>query len=130
MDSYPISSNSLEKFYYIDGTYLGEQYNKHLSDYHDWDQKDQADKWLLFPANCGEYLSLDETSLCNGELYTILTNKKGSIVAIIEGTNAEDIIKVIKQIPSNTRDYVKGVTLDMVGAMGKNRKELYLSKMS
>jgi hypothetical protein len=34
----------------------------------------------------GEYLSIDETSLSHGELYTILTNKKakgkkGSIVA-------------------------------------------------
>jgi len=41
---------------------------------------------LLFPENIGELLSLDETEMSNGELYTILTNKsakgkQGSIVA-------------------------------------------------
>ena len=47
--------------------------------------------------NTGKYLSLDETSLSNGELYTILTNKnahgkKGSIIAIVKGTKAMDVI--------------------------------------
>jgi len=46
-----------------------------------------------------EYLSKDETSLSDGELYTILTNKaakgkKGSIIAIMAGTRAGDIMKV------------------------------------
>jgi hypothetical protein len=44
----------------------------------------------LFGKNLEMYLSLDETSLSNGELYTILTNKsakgkKGAIVVIIKG---------------------------------------------
>ncbi|WP_262510458.1 hypothetical protein [Arcticibacterium luteifluviistationis] len=52
----------------------------------------------------GEYLSIDETSLSDGELYTILTNKaakgkRGSIVAIIAGTKAADIMKVLRKIP-------------------------------
>jgi transposase len=123
LDSYPISSNSLEKFYSINGKHFGEQYKHHLSDYSKWEQKDHADQWLLFTSNCGEYLSIDETSLSNGELYTILTNKeakgkKGSIVAIIEGTQADPIIKIIKQLPLELRRKVKEVTLDMAGAMG------------
>jgi len=32
---------------------------------------------MLFPKNIGEYLSIDEVSLSQGELYTFVTNKKG-----------------------------------------------------
>jgi len=51
----------------------------------------------------GEYLSLHEICLSNGELYTILTNKaahgkKASIVAIVKGTKAEDVIDILKKI--------------------------------
>ncbi|HEY5590526.1 MAG TPA: hypothetical protein VIK55_05860 [Paludibacter sp.] len=73
MDNYPISSNSLEKFFYINGNHLGQQYKDHLSGYKTWDQKKHASEWVLFPENIGSYLSLDETSLSNGELYTVLT---------------------------------------------------------
>ncbi|WP_302847795.1 hypothetical protein [Polaribacter sp. KT25b] len=31
---------------------------------------------MLFPENIGEYLSIDETAFSNGDLYTIVTNKK------------------------------------------------------
>ncbi|HSD06538.1 hypothetical protein [Flavobacterium sp.] len=48
-------------------------------------------------------MSIDETSLSNGELYTILTNKtgkgrKGTIVAMVAGTKAETVISVIEKI--------------------------------
>jgi hypothetical protein len=48
---------------------------KILSDFKIWDQKTHAKEWLIFPENIGKTLSIDETSLSNGELYTILTNK-------------------------------------------------------
>lgn len=122
MDTYPISSNSLEKFFHINGDQLGQQYKDFLSDYSTWDQKEHAYKWLIFPQNIGPRLSIDETSLSNGELYTILTNKdakgrKGAIVAMIEGTRAENIIKVIQKIPQRQRAKVSEITLDMAGAM-------------
>jgi len=87
-----------------------------------WSQKKHAEEYLLFPENIGPYLSLDETALSKGELYTILTNKakggkKGSIVAIIQGTKASDVITVLKQIPLEKRRIVKEITLDMAGAM-------------
>ena len=52
----------------------------------------------------GEYLSLDETSLSQGELYTYLTNKeskgkKGSLIASIKGTKAKEITKIITKKP-------------------------------
>ncbi len=124
MDSYPISSNSLEKFYFVNGNLLGQQYKEHLSGYATWDQREHAQQWLLFPSNVGPFLSLDETALSNGELYTILTNKeasgkKGAIVAIVEGTEAEKVIAVIQKIPEMKRAQVKEVTLDMAGSMNK-----------
>jgi transposase len=95
-----------------------------LSGYDKWIEKEHAEEWLIFPENIGPNLSLDETSLTNGELYTILTNKagkgkKGSLVAIIAGTQSDKIIEVIKKIPLAIRENVKEVTLDMAGCMQK-----------
>lgn len=122
MDHYPISSNSLEKFYSINGDHFGQQYKDYLSDYNTWEQKEHAEDWILFPENIGEYLSIDETSLSNGELYTVLTNKsakgkKGVLVAMIKGTTAETVISVLNRIPKKQRNKVKEVTLDMAGSM-------------
>lgn len=71
----------------------------------------------------GPYLSIDETAFTNGELYTILTNKKakgkkGSIVAMIRGTKAENVNQILQKIPLSKRNKVKEVTLDMAGNMG------------
>lgn len=124
MDNYPISSNSLEKHYHIDGDRLGQQYKDHLSGFQTWDQKEHARDWILFPDNIGPFLSVDETSLSNGELYTVVTNKqgkgrKGTLVAMIEGTGSEKIIAILSKIPEKARRDVKEVTLDMAGSMGK-----------
>ncbi len=80
----------------------------------------------------GEHLSIDETSLSHGELYTILTNKsakgkKGTIVAIVAGTQAEDVVRVIKKIPVNKRKKVKEITLDMAGNMEQIAKQCFPS---
>jgi hypothetical protein len=80
---------------------LERHYKEHLSDYRQWEQFSHAEEWLLFPENMGTRLSIDETSLSDGELYTIVTNKtaKGAIAAIIVGTKADDIIEVLERIP-------------------------------
>lgn len=122
MDNYPISSNSLEKFYQINGNHFGQQYKDHLSDYKSWDQREHAQDWVLFPENLGENLGIDETSLSNGELYTILINrsakgKKGSLIAMVKGTTAETVIHILHKIPRSKRRQVKEVTLDMAGSM-------------
>jgi transposase len=124
LDHYPISSNSLEKFYYINGNYFGKQYKEHLSGFNDWEQKEHAVDWILFPENIGENLSLDETSLSNGELYTVLTNKagkgkKGSLVAMVEGTSSDNVINILSKIPLKQRNRVKEVTVDMAHSMHK-----------
>ena len=84
----------------------------------------------MFPENIGKHLSIDETSLSHGELYTILTNKsakgkKGCIVAIVAGTKAEDVIKVIEKIPLKSRKRVTEITLDMAANMELIAKKMF-----
>lgn len=113
----------MAQFYGVSPRSLQRQYKDYLSDFKTWNQKAHAKQWLLFPKNLGSYLSLDETAFSNGELYTILTNKnakgkKGAIVAMVKGTKAEDVIRVLQQIPLKQRRTVREVTLDMAGNMG------------
>ena len=77
---------------------------------------------MLFSENIGEYLSIDEVSLSQGELYTFVTNKngrgkKGTLVASIKGTLSKDIIEVLEKLPLSSRKLVKEVTLDMARNM-------------
>ncbi|MES2389901.1 MAG: transposase [Bacteroidota bacterium] len=99
-------------------------YRESLSDYLTWEQKEHAKDYMVFPDNTGPLLSIDETALSKGELYTIVTNKaakggKGAIVAMIKGTKAEAITKVLERIPEKTRAKVEEVTMDMAGNMSK-----------
>jgi transposase len=124
LDSYPITARSLERFCHIDGDQLERQYKEHLSDFKTWKPLSHAHEWLLFPENIGPRLSIDETSMSNGDLYTIITNKEGkgrggSLFAIVYGTKSEDIIKVVEQIPEEVLAQVKEVTLDMAETMRK-----------
>ena len=94
-----------------------------MSDFNHWDQKSHAKDWLLFPENIGAYISIDETAFSNGDLYTILTNKKakskkGALVLMVKGTKAETVTKILHKIPLKQRKKVKEVTLDMAGNMG------------
>jgi transposase len=103
---------------------LERHYKEHLSDYKRWGQRSHAEKWLLFPENIGSHISIDETSLSDGELYTIVTNKaakgrKGAIVAIVAGTSSEDVIEVLERMPEKLLNEVKEVTLDMADSMRK-----------
>lgn len=129
-DSSPHSTNSLGRLYGVDGNRLARQYRTQLSEFTHWPQRSHAKQWLLFPQNLGTQLSIDETSLSHGELYTILTNKaakggKGSIVAIMAGTKAETVIEVLRKLPVNQRKKVKEVTLDMAGNMALIAKKCF-----
>ena len=101
-----------------------------MSDFNSWQQKDHAEEWVLFPENMGKNLSLDETSLSNGELYTILTNKsgkgkKGSLIAMVESTKSDKIIEILNKIPVKQRNAVKEVTIDMANSMHKVVKSCF-----
>jgi transposase len=106
----------------VNGKQLEEQYRDHLSGFYDWEQFDHADEWILFEENLGPHLSLDETALSQGELYTILTNKaakgkKGALVAMIKGTDSKTVRAVLEKIPLRKRKKVEEVTLDMAASM-------------
>ena len=97
-------------------------YKEHFSDYRSWDQLEQAQNWLLFENNIGESLSVDETCLSSGEVYTFLTNKagkgrKGTLVAVVKGTKAEDVIQVLKKTDQSRQEKVKEITLDLSSSM-------------
>lgn len=71
----------------MSGKRLQRHYKDHLSDFKQWECKSHAKQWLVYPENIGSYLSIDETALSKGELYTIITNKrakgkKGALVHI------------------------------------------------
>ena len=124
MEEYPITARSLEKHYHIDGDQFERQYKEHLSGFGDWDQKEHAEEWMAFEDNIGEQLSIDETALSNGELYTIVENKaahggKGTIVAMVKGTKAEDVISALEHIDETKREMVKEVTMDLSDSMRK-----------
>lgn len=113
---------SIAESYGLEPKLFERQYKDHLSGFHQWNQKDHADEWLVFEDNIGMHLSLDETSISNGELYSVLTNKagkggKGSLVAMVEGTKAEDISNVFNKIPLLARLQVTEVTLDFSPSM-------------
>lgn len=67
-------------------------------------------------------MSIDETSLSNGEVYTFLSNKdahckKGSIAAYVKGTKSDDIVKNIMRISEEVRSSVLEVTMDLSESM-------------
>ncbi len=111
-------------YFGVNGVLLEEQYRDHLSNFHDWDQLAHANDWILFEDNVGPFLSLDETALSQGELYTVLTNKeakgkKGALVAMIKGTNSETVRAILEKIPLRKRNKVREITLDMAASMEK-----------
>jgi transposase len=118
----PSSLASIARSQKIPEKEFEKQYKEHLSGFKDWQQKDHAEEWMLFPANIGQRLSLDEVAITNGELYTVLTNKefhgrRRALVAMIQGTRSKDVATILAKIPENQRRIVKEVTLDMAESM-------------
>ena len=76
----------------------------------------------MFYKNTGPNVCIDETSLSDGELYTIVTNKdahggKGAIIAIIRGTKVETVVEALKHILWYERAKVLEVTMDFSESM-------------
>ena len=99
-------------------------YRDHLSDFRTWEQRKHAEKWLVFPKNIGDDLSLDEVEVSDGELYTVLTNKerhgrKGSLVAIVQGTKVEVVCAALLKIPLKQRSSVRTITHDLDDSMAQ-----------
>lgn len=118
----PSSLASIAKCQRLPVKEFEKQYKEHLSGFHQWEQKEHAENWILFEKNIGSYLSIDEVAISKGELYTIVTNKaanggKGALVAMVAGVKSSDITAVLRRIPEKQRHTVTEVTLDLSNAM-------------
>ena len=116
--------------YGVDGKKLSSWYKYFLSCYQGWEQLHHASEYVLFKENLGERLSMDETSLSQGELYTIITNKsahggKGSLVGMIKGTKSEDVIYYLNHLPRTKRLKVKEITIDLSPSMRLIAKQAF-----
>jgi transposase len=117
----------LGDYFKLNGKLLEEQYRDHLSDFHQWDQLGHACDWILFPDNIGPQISIDETSLSQGELYTVITNKdakgrKGALIAIIKGTDSDKVRRILEKSSLQKRKIVQEITLDMAPSMERIAK--------
>lgn len=105
----------------IDGSTLEHAYKYTWSGFSAWEQRKHAEDWVLLPQNLGTHLSIDESCL-HDDLFTILTNKdghggQGTVIAMVRGTKAEDVIKVLVQLPEEERKKVQEVTMDLSESM-------------
>lgn len=122
METSPVTCRTFEEFYHVNANTLEKQYKDILSGYRTWSELDHANEWLVFPENIGPHLAIDETSLSNGDLYTIVTNrdKHGGeccLVAIIAGTKSSVVSDALDHIPLEQRGKVEEVTLDLSDSM-------------
>jgi transposase len=101
-----------------------------LSSFRSWSYRKTAHRGLVFEQNLGPRLSIDETALSRGELYTIVTNKdakgkKGTLVAIVKGTKSEEVISIIQIMSRRKRNKVEEITLDLAGSMALIAKKCF-----
>ena len=127
LDNNAVSAQSLETYYRINGKHFQRLYKTRLSNFSTWGQGEHAEDYILNPKNISSNLAIDETALSNGELYTILSNKKAkgkkrSIVAMVKGTLSENVIEVLTKIPAKLRNKVKNISLDMASSMNQIAK--------
>lgn len=124
MDTSPVTCRTLEDYYHVDSNTLERQYKEVLSGYRTWSELSHAGDWIVFPDNVGANMAIDETSLSNGEIYTILTNRdrhgrERCLAAVVRGTRSEDVINALEHIPEDVLDTVEEVTLDLSDSMRK-----------
>lgn len=117
-----MSISALAARHGLNGQTLRKQYKERISGYRRWEQEEHAEEYVLYPENLGEDMSLDETCLSNGDVYTILTNKaahggKGALAAIVRGVATDTVAGVLRRIPPDIRQRVKTVTTDLSSAM-------------
>lgn len=100
---------------------LERQYKDGLCNFRDWEKKIDP-KALVYPANFGRWMSIDEVALSKGELYTVITNKeahgkKGALAALIQGTKHGIVSEALRKVPIRIRMNVVEVTLDFANSM-------------
>lgn len=109
--------------YCVNGKYFAELYRNRISGYAEWCRSGFCCGFYFNSDNIGPYMSLDETCLSNGEVWTFLTNKeghggRGTLAAAIPGTKSDEIISIlIGAMGKSVRRRVKEVTCDLSPSM-------------
>lgn len=112
---------------------LEKQYKHVLSDYGSFREKkgkEIEEEAFVFPENFGEDMAIDETGLIDGELYTIVINKKakgkqGTLAAIIKGTKSSIITRAISdKVPFEKLVKIKEMTLDLSNSMDWTARQI------
>ena len=129
MDNLPLTASLLGKLFPIKGSEVERYYKHHLSDFEIWEQKEHADDWVLLIKNIGPRCSIDETELC-GQVFTIFSSKaghggKGTVIAIVKGTKAEVVARILKMIPASERAKVLEITMDFSDSMYNIAKQCF-----
>lgn len=119
-----MSIKSVAEFTHLKANVLNDYYKNHLEWISlSWNQKKHSEEFTLYACNLGEHLAIDESSLSNGELYTIVTNKDGHGRGYAgcngKGVKSDFIIKKLQRLPVGKRAMVKSVTMDMSNSMYK-----------
>jgi len=112
---------------------LEKQYKNVLSDFHQFKEKkgkEIEEEAFVFSENFGEDMAIDETGLIDGELYTIVINKKakgkkGALAAIIKGTKSSIITRAITdKVPFEKLVKIKEITLDLANSMDWTARQI------
>ncbi len=112
---------------------LEKQYKNVLSDYHQFKEKkgkEIEEEAFVFSENFGADMAIDETGLVDGELYTIVINKKakgkkGALAAIIKGTKSSIITRAITdKVPFEKLVKIKEITLDLANSMDWTARQI------
>jgi len=123
VESTALSIKHIAEIYCVNGKHFADIYRNRISDYHQWLEEEMLHGFYFNGDNIGPYMSLDETCLSNGEVWTFLTNKegrggKGTLAAAIPGTRSDDIIdKLVGAMGKSLRRKVKEVTCDLSPSM-------------
>lgn len=112
---------------------LEKQYKNKLSGYKEFKkrrEKDIEEESFVLPENFGEDMAIDETGLIDGELYTIVINKKGkgkkgTLASIIKGTKSSIITSAIHaKVPFEKLVKIKEMTLDLSNSMDWTARQI------
>ena len=128
-----LSIKHIAEMYCVNGKYYADLYRNKLSGYSDWVDENLCYGFYFNADNIGPYMSLDETCLSNGEVWTFLTNKeghggKGTLAAALPGTRSDEIISIlINAMRKSVRRRVKEVTCDLSPSMMLIAGEVFYS---
>ena len=117
--------------YCVNGKHFADLYRNKVSGYSGWCEKELCGGFYFNGSNIGPYMSIDETCLSNGEVWTFLTNKdshggKGTLAAAIPGTKSDEIISILcAAMGKSLRRKVKEVTCDLSSSMRLIAEEVF-----